>query len=451
MSDDRDTKRTKIDNGLGFTLNGYKGYKLEDADARQGIEGISSEFDIIPTVEMKNLTQEKFYKEYVSIRKPCIINGYPSIEDWKHNFSYDTLIDLAGENIVQVEQRKCKTESFGKLRTSDRQIEMTMRSFLDRLCSSDELGENIYLTTQSYEDHREEGEGNALQQYLFSTPCLQMLEAGKIPIQPDLVGNLILQSCNLWMGRSKDGSSSGLHHDYHDNIYCLLRGRKQIRLYSPDQAENLATNGVIDRVYFNGRICYAGFMEVCADGRPIDADGTNSIEENDDGVIIGKGFDYVSSDEGDWDFDKAESDNFDNESENFGEDLCDTQSHHESDTQPIPSFSRIDLSLPMSTLENDFPQMKLLNQHIVNLCSGQLLYLPAGWFHEVTSYSESVSIMNGKETDVMGEKIDKLQHCHCALNYWFHPPDVLDNYNKPYQNDFWQKQFEKSKENLSRK
>ena len=29
-------------------------------------------------------------------------------------------------------------------------------------------------------------------------------------------------------------SSSGLHHDFHDNLYILLRGRKRFHLWSPE-------------------------------------------------------------------------------------------------------------------------------------------------------------------------------------------------------------------------
>lgn len=43
----------------------------------------------------------------------------------------------------------------------------------------------------------------------------------------------------------------------------------------------------------------------------------------------------------------------------------------------------------------------------VHVKAGQALYLPAGWFHEVTSYSGSAGT------------------AHIALNYWFHPPDNL--------------------------
>lgn len=60
---------------------------------------------------------------------------------------------------------------------------------------------------------------------------------GDYPLRPSLMGSLVPQNLNIWMGRSQEGTSSGLHHDYHDNLYVLLRGRKAFRLYSPADAQ----------------------------------------------------------------------------------------------------------------------------------------------------------------------------------------------------------------------
>lgn len=52
------------------------------------------------------------------------------------------------------------------------------------------------------------------------------------------------------------------------------------------------------------------------------------------------------------------------------------------------------------------------------VAAGDMLYLPAGWFHEVTSFGE---------LETGG---------HLAFNYWFHPPDNLDpseaGFQQPY-------------------
>jgi hypothetical protein len=58
---------------------------------------------------------------------------------------------------------------------------------------------------------------------------------------------------NLWWGRAlaAQESSSGLHHDFHDNLYVLLCGRKRFLLVSPKYALQLDTVGDIEKVLPN--------------------------------------------------------------------------------------------------------------------------------------------------------------------------------------------------------
>jgi hypothetical protein len=86
-----------------------------------------------------------------------------------------------------------------------------------------------------------------------------------------------------------------------------------------------------------------------------------------------------------------------------------------------PSFSRVDTDASREVLERDFPlflesESKGLT---ISLEPGEMLYLPAGWFHEVRSSGPPAG--GG----------------HMALNYWFHPPDG-SAFEKPYQSDFWE-------------
>jgi hypothetical protein len=60
------------------------------------------------------------------------------------------------------------------------------------------------------------------------------------------------------------------------------------------------------------------------------------------------------------------------------------------DAGPPPSFSHVDLSLPPAQLAARFPLFP--GKHtalVVELVAGDMLYLPAGWFHEVTSFSDT--------------------------------------------------------------
>ncbi|CAO1632553.1 unnamed protein product [Parajaminaea phylloscopi] len=80
--------------------------------------------------------------------------------------------------------------------------------------------------------------------------------ADDFPLQPELMGNLVLQQTNLWLGNSKQGKSSGLHHDFHDNLYALLAGRKRFVLFPPVAFDYLRPRGTVERVHQNGLIEY---------------------------------------------------------------------------------------------------------------------------------------------------------------------------------------------------
>ena len=56
--------------------------------------------------------------------------------------------------------------------------------------------------------------------------------------------------------------------------------------------------------------------------------------------------------------------------------------------------------------------------------AGEILYLPAGWFHEVRSCNA-----RGKN--------------HAALNYWFHPPATGAPFEQPYgsKQDLWERDW----------
>ena len=115
-----------------------------------------------------------------------------------------------------------------------REIELTFNQFLDRLENGDE---SIYLTTQELQYTLED-------EPLLLSPPVQGL-CKDFSLTPKLMGNLLLQNVNLWMGNSTRPSTSGLHHDYHDNLYILLRGKKTFYLYSYDDIDGLYPTGEV--------------------------------------------------------------------------------------------------------------------------------------------------------------------------------------------------------------
>jgi hypothetical protein len=251
---------------------------------------------------------------------------------------------------------------------------------------------------------------------------------GLLPIRPRIVPpELILADMNLWMGRNADPTSSGLHHDYHDNVYVLARGEKRFTLYSPRDAGRMYTAGKITRVHCNGLINYNG-IETGEDGDVIDEDGEPELKSRleeleakdvrsedaaDDDNDDDKNFDdddFADFDGVD-DYDELNEsdDNVDDEDENHVH--VDEEPLFTRDGQKITkdksdpdSFSKVDYANM-----KDFPLFKGAVRMEVTVKAGEALYLPCGWFHDVSSAESGDG--------------------HVAFNYWFHPPPMSASEN----------------------
>jgi hypothetical protein len=161
----------------------------------------------------------------------------------------------AGDEEVRVEIRSSMSERFGK----GQEIKMKFADFLDKIEQNEE---NYYLTTQELSYSAED------QPSIISPPLSQL--RSDFPLIPKLMGNLVTQNINLWYGSSRNASSSGLHHDFHDNLYLVLKGEKSFHLFAPSEHSNIYTVGKIAKIHPNGRINYEGQL-TNADGSDLSA------------------------------------------------------------------------------------------------------------------------------------------------------------------------------------
>ena len=143
---------------------------------------------------------------------------------------------VQGNDVVEVEAMQAGSCAFGQ----GHKQSMTVSDFLHRL----QGGHKLYLSTQEA-DVDFDGHPQLLTAPLSKLPGL--------PLKPQITKGLVPQAVNLWMGSSEDGTSSGLHHDFHDNLYVLLSGRKRFRLYSPAMTPRMYTHGRVRRIHDNGR------------------------------------------------------------------------------------------------------------------------------------------------------------------------------------------------------
>jgi hypothetical protein len=241
-------------------------------------------------------------------------------------------------------------------------------------------------------------------------------------------------------------------------------------LFPPTQSPNLYPHGKIDTIHPNGLISYKhnvvrsdglGAREaaryriealeakiIVARGKKekkrlgalleeaIDAEMDLLVEEGGDDDFAGMELDDEEGDEGvseDADSDDAQEDTgsiVSSRSKGKGKTKASDENHDE-DGEPS-SFSRIPtsllhrhLSLPTTAISTDpelstkFDLSKTSTPFVVDIDPGEMLYLPASWWHEVTSSSPDNSKSN----------------VHMAFNYWFYPPDGLKGFDEPYQDD----------------
>lgn len=303
-------------------------------------------------------------------------------------------------------------------------------------------------------------EGDALNRVktLLQPPLTNAVHYGDFPIVPSQFGPLVTQQINLWMGCAATsekpdlknptieslgkyvprGNSSGLHHDHADNLYVLVEGAKRFTIYLPADAMHLSTVGKIKQVYSNGLIDY------CVDKnaphwRPLRADGA------------------ILSDWAEWRLDQkgvSKSDRCkltqliedeenarlavlkDNSSNSAQENDTEREARDVNVKMDPPSFSKVPPILAHldevkddderkaleEFAEKEFPGFLQLKKMEVLMKPGDMLYLPAGWFHEVTSFG------------------DELKPQHVALNWWFVPP--TGTRSQPYEDAYWTEDFQ---------
>ena len=433
-------------NNNNENIMSYRGYSFKKNN--ETIDYIS------PTA----ITPKEFYNKYVKERRPVVFSSSLDTidEKWKgtkSHWSNDYLNRLTGNSTIRVEYRENESGRFGE----GKEKTMKMKEFLNKIKSGDKLH---YLTTQ---DLKVDEEGRP---EMMTSPIVELFNHGEFPLQPSILPNLIPFNLNLWFGNTKEGSSSGLHHDFHDNLYILIRGKKRFRLYSPEDALNMYTKGTIIKVHENGRINYKGqvtradgadlLSDVALNASKCQDDAEKDLANAEQALRQGKvgAAEWVARAEKRLD-DALDSvlsvqmdDNYDDNDYNNNNSNNDKSSDEDKADGPL-NFSKINLYLPEKTIQEKFPKFNNVRGTSCEVKSGEMLYLPAGWFHEVTSYSTNVNanLMDGTSGDNNND--DDNFGGHMAFNYWFHPPDNLfdseeNGFASPYKSKFWAQDFQSS-------
>jgi len=223
-------------------LSSMSSHKKRRADPRAAYAGYAPH-NGAPIERVDAATSAAKFFRFVSARQPVVIAGLPAdgafhAEQWQPS----QLVRHCARSTPFIESRSAATGTFGT------GIKQRMR--FDKFAAALRT-ESLYLTTQPMDE-----DDTGLPKFLYASPIVEMRE--HLPLKPAIAGNLVLSSVNLWVGSSLSGTSSNLHHDHHDNVYVLLRGRKRFTLFPPSAAFRMYLHGPLTHVHANGLLNYAG-------------------------------------------------------------------------------------------------------------------------------------------------------------------------------------------------
>lgn len=286
---------------------------------------------------------------------------------------------------------------------------------------------------------------------LVQKPLTNLIKTGKLPLRPKILETLAPQQINLWMGSSSSktpkeksinidpkapdlglgrqifggGVSSGLHHDHSDNLYVPIKGSKRFTIFAPSDGQNLYTVGDIRKIYKTGVIDYKP-NEKAPLWRPV----------RDDGAIVTEAYKWAKINHP-----KFEQIYDVKQMEQEVEDEDERLNHAVPDVGlDPPSFSKIPAAIVhLDKIKDDklrekltklaqkrWPKFFNCQSLTTDLKPGQMLYLPSGWFHEVSSFGDL-----------------KSDNIHIALNYWYSPPN---GDKKAYKDKYWKDDYKRTHE-----
>lgn len=431
---------------------------MAESDANTSVSN-GKEAKVSDTIQVLNVlpSPRDFYESFVHRRKPVVFKKCWSQLQGNCDVKVPTVDTLASivdsKATVEANQRLLDSmQSFSPQHSKVVQLEFG--DFVSKLKSSPK---SFYMATQTLPVN-DEGRPE-----LHTTPMTELIEASHCVLRPSLLGNLIPVTYNLWIGATAATmeTSSGLHHDYHDNLYCIWDGCKTIQLAPPQSVgEGITTQGTFLKLHDNGRIVYK--EQVRDDGGMIRPDGAlEQVEiilrlqirqqvlehqldkdpdnqdleemlervqdelldiERDDSAAGDANILFDGRSVGGFD-DDDETDNSDDNSS--GSNVVDGKT---ASSQDEPSAKKQKMERPCTpelplNFATNFPTDDLFETIILE--KEDLLYLPAGWFHNVLS----------KGSDASGG-------VHMAMNYWLHPPDISGTFEKPYLSEFWPRDWE---------
>jgi len=208
----------------------------------------------VPVVEKSEVpTPLEFYRDWVAPNRPVILRGaildWPAVKKWKDNQYFRNVIGDK-EVTVSVTPTGYADAALGDKFVMPEERQLTVNKFLDVIENPTAHSGVFYAQKQNSSLTEEFGEIMADIRHLdWATEAF-----GK---QPDAV--------NFWLGDGRAVTS--MHKDPYENIYCVVRGSKEIILQPPTDQPWLPVQSLQPAVYHHSE--EGGWQVKKVEGDPV--------------------------------------------------------------------------------------------------------------------------------------------------------------------------------------
>lgn len=352
-------------------------------------------------------SSEEFFDRFMLPRKPVVISPPKGIDEtfgWNTKQWQDVqyLSEKAGDLRIAVEFKNQSKLDYQDQQAFGRVGHRTIyfKTYLDKIFSNAE--HHSHLRCPKNDDNQPPKNNYYLnlqdgERKMISPPLTRFTNDFSVPT---FFFGQELHQINLWMGNSIERNilnqnqnqsinsandsqcqpvrptASVLHSDSGDNLYVILEGSKHIKLYNPTDVFNIYTDGCVQRLYPNGELqwCephYIGFYLGIADmlrdyATLIGLSKILSLFYS----MLGPG-----------------------ELQQFFKEVIMPPPRH-------PHFSSVPVNCSKEDIDRKFPLFKNARPFAYTANAGDMVFIPTGWHHQVTSYGTR----------------------HVALNFWTKPP-----------------------------
>lgn len=173
-----------------------------------------------PVPRMPFPTNRTGFEEVIEANTPVVFESaaadWPCTKQWSLDYLKQKVGDT--ETLVTVSPGPLfKGDPTTGHYTAEQMRPMKFGAFLDTIAEGARAGEHLYAHKQNFND-------------LFPGLKADI-------VVPDFIRGRAWEAIFLWMG--PQGSITQIHHDFTDNLFVMVRGRKRVRLFDPYQEASL--------------------------------------------------------------------------------------------------------------------------------------------------------------------------------------------------------------------